>query len=81
MGGDLDWAHLAMHLWPERVVPECAHDCSLAIAHGLEEEFWAEDADGKWASRHVDGATVERLIKERSSAAVKAALADLLAAG
>lgn len=79
--GEFDWAHLAMHLWPERVVPKCAHDRSLAIAHGLEGEFWAEDADGKWASRLIDAATVERLVQERSSAAVKAALADLLAAG
>ena len=81
MGGELDWAHLAMHLWPERVVPKCARDRSLAIAHGLEDEFWAEDADGKWASRKIDSATIERLVQERSSAAVKAALADVLAAG
>lgn len=79
--GEYDWAHLAMHLWPERVVPKCTHDRSLAIAHGLEEELWAADADGTWASRPIDGAIVERLVQERSSAAVKAALADLLAAG
>lgn len=79
--GNYDWAHLAMRLWPERVVPKCAHDRSLAIAHGLEEEFWAEDADGKWASRQVDGASIERLVQERSSAAVEAALADLVATG
>jgi hypothetical protein len=79
--GEHDWAHLAMHLWPERVVPKCAHDRSLAIAHGLEDEFWAEDGDGKWAPRQIDGASVERLVQERSSAAVKAALATLLAAG
>ena len=36
---EYDWANLAMHLWPERVVPKCATDRSLAIAHGLEEEF------------------------------------------
>jgi len=30
-----DWAHLAMYLWPERVVPKCQIDRSLAIAHGL----------------------------------------------
>lgn len=36
--GDYDWAHLAMHLWPERVVPKCAKDRSLAIAHGLEDQ-------------------------------------------
>ena len=28
--GEYDWAHLAMHLWPERVVPQCASDRSLA---------------------------------------------------
>ena len=46
--GDYDWAHLAMYLWPERVVPKCAADRSLAIAHGLEDGFWFEDEDGKW---------------------------------
>jgi hypothetical protein len=33
--GRYDWAHLAMHLWPERVAAKCATDRSLAIAHGL----------------------------------------------
>lgn len=40
--GDYDWAHLALHLWPERVIPKCATDRSLAIAHGLEDFFWEE---------------------------------------
>jgi hypothetical protein len=40
VAGKYDWAHLAMRLWPERVVPKCATDRSLAIAHGLEEAFW-----------------------------------------
>ena len=40
--GKYDWAHIAMHLWPERVVPKCATDRSLAIAHGLEDVFWVE---------------------------------------
>src|SRR5208282_4522952 len=44
--GKYDWAHLAMHLWPERVVPKCKTDRSLAIAHGLEEVFWVEEEDG-----------------------------------
>ena len=39
-----------MHLWPERVVPKCATDRSLAIAHGLEEVFWVEGTDGKWTA-------------------------------
>jgi len=34
--GDYDWAYLVMHLWPERVVPKCATDRSLAIAHGFD---------------------------------------------
>jgi hypothetical protein len=46
VAGDYDWAHLAMHLWPARVVPKCADDRSLAIAHGLEDLFWVEDIDG-----------------------------------
>jgi len=45
---EYDWAHLAMRLWPERVVPKCADDRSLAIAHGLEEVLWLEGTDGKW---------------------------------
>jgi len=76
-----DWSHLAMHLWPDRVIPKCAHDRSLAIAHGLEDEFWAEGADGKWSPRQVDDATVEGLVQERSSTGVKAAVTELVAAG
>jgi hypothetical protein len=75
-----DWAHLAMHLWPERVVPKCQTDRSLAIAHGLEATFWVEDQDGTWRQREVAEATIQQLIAERSSATVKAALADLRAA-
>lgn len=78
--GDYDWAHLAMHLWPERVVPKCAEDRSLAIGHGLEEVFWIENEDGKWQPRSVQPSTVEALIRERTSPAVKAALNDLLSA-
>jgi hypothetical protein len=78
--GKYDWAHLAMHLWPERVVPKCATDRSLAIAHGLEDVLWAEGADGKWTRRARPTRPVEELVAERTSPAVKAALAELLAA-
>lgn len=78
--GDYDWAHLAMHLWPERVVPKCAQDRSLAIAHGLEEVFWVEDADGKWTARKKPTRPVAELVHERTSSAVKAALKSLLEA-
>ena len=80
VAADYDWSHLAMHLWPERVVPKCADDRSLAIAHGLENVFWFEDADGKWKKRQVPVRPVEELVRERTSPAVKAALKSLLEA-
>lgn len=76
--GEYDWAHLAMHLWPERVVPRCATDRSLAIAHGLETDFWEEGANGKWQPRKVAQSRIDELIAERTSAAVKDALRALL---
>ncbi|MBI2372910.1 MAG: hypothetical protein HYV07_02810 [Deltaproteobacteria bacterium] len=75
-----DWAHLAMHLWPERVVPKCAKDRSLAIAHGLEDVFWVEGTDGKGTARKTPTRSVDELVKERTSAAVKFALKSLLEA-
>lgn len=73
-----DWAHLAMHLWPERVVPKCAKDRSLAIAHGLEDVFWIEGSDSKWTARKNPTRSIEALVAERSSPAVKSALQSLL---
>jgi hypothetical protein len=72
--GRYDWAHLAMHLWPERVVPSCAKDRSFAIAHGLEDVFWIEETPGKWKPRKDPLRAVDELIRERTSTAVKAAL-------
>jgi hypothetical protein len=76
--GKYDWAHIAMHLWPERVVPKCRTDRSLAIAHGLEDVFWAEGDDGKWTPRPAPTHAVDELVRERTSIAVKAALKSLL---
>jgi hypothetical protein len=78
--GTYDWAHLAIHLWPERVVPKCATDRSLAIAHGLEEVFWVENSDGKWAPRKKPTCSIDELVRERTSPAVKSALKSLLEA-
>ncbi len=78
--GKYDWAHLAMHLWPERVVPKCAKDRSLAIAHGLEDVFWVEGTDGKWAARKTPTRSVDELVRQRTSPAVKSALKSLLEA-
>ena len=78
VAGKYDWAHLAMHLWPERVVPKCAEDRSLAIAHGLEDVFWFEDEDGKWKPYEKPQKPIADLVRERTSTAVKAALKSLL---
>jgi len=78
--GKYDWAHLAMHLWPERVIPKCAKDRSLAIAHGLEDVFWVEGSDGKWTERKTPTRSIDELVRERTSPAVKAALKSLLEA-
>lgn len=72
--GEYDWAHLSMRLWPERVVPKCAEDRSLAIAHGLEDAFWLEGTDGKWRPKGVGEAEIAELVRVRTSAAVKDAL-------
>lgn len=64
---DFDWAHLAMHLWAERVVTKCVKDRSLAIYHGLYEALWREGDDGKWGPRDVSDSEREELIRERTS--------------
>jgi hypothetical protein len=38
--GDYDWAHVAMLYWPTRVTEKCRKDKSLALAHGLDGEFF-----------------------------------------
>lgn len=41
--GKYDWAHLALSIWPDRVVREkCTTDRSIAIAHDLEDQLWEE---------------------------------------
>lgn len=86
--GEYDWSHLAMHLWPERVVPKCIADASLAIAHGLVDAFWDKDGRGKWAKKMPPPdagkagwqPTVDRLVADRTSRQMKDALGRLLAA-
>lgn len=73
-GGKYDWAGWAMHLWPERVVATCASDRSIAIAHGLEEALWEEDEDGKWMPRADAPEQIARLVAQRRSPALEAAL-------
>jgi hypothetical protein len=78
--GDYDWAHLAFHLWPERVIPKCTTDRSLAIAHGLEERLWQETNNENWLPRQLSEADLQALISEHINPAVKSALERFLAA-
>lgn len=80
VNGRQDWSNISMHFWPERIVQKCKTDHSLAVAHGLEEAFWVEGADGKWKPRHSSSQPVDILNGERTSPAVKAALDSLLKA-
>jgi hypothetical protein len=81
VAGKYDWAHLALHLWPERVIPKCAKDRSLAIAHDLESFFWGTDPKtGEVVAVKRTGTEVAALVAERTSSAVKAALDSLLTA-
>ncbi|GLS17295.1 hypothetical protein GCM10007874_03100 [Labrys miyagiensis] len=80
VAGKFDWSHIAIHLWPERVVPKCATDRSLAIAHGLEDLLWADSNDGKWKPRPTPKRPIDELVRERTSIAVKAALQGLTGA-
>jgi hypothetical protein len=80
VNGDYDWAHLAFHLWPERVIRNCITDRSLAIAHGLEARLWQETNKGNWLQRQVSETELQALIAEHSNPAVKSALERFLAA-
>jgi hypothetical protein len=74
--GHYDWAHTAMHLWPERVIPKCATDRSLAIAHKLEDVFWAQDGDNpdKWHPRDTPTTSIDQLITQEHNPAITAGL-------
>jgi hypothetical protein len=76
--GKYDWASVAMHLWPERVILKCTKDRSLAIAHGLEDIFWVEADDGEWKPLATPTRSIDVLVRERTSVAVKAALKGLI---
>jgi hypothetical protein len=48
--GKYDWAHLALSVWPDRVVRKAHKDRSIAIAHDLENVLWHE-VEGKKISK------------------------------
>ena len=76
--GKYDWAHIAMYLWPERVVRKCATDRSLAIVHGLDNTFWMQGDDRKWTQRQTSVHPLDELVRGRTTIAVKDALEGLI---
>jgi hypothetical protein len=74
--GNYDWAQVSMRLWPERVVPKCATDRSLAIAHSLEDVFWVQEPGNKdkRLPREVPSTPIDELIAQRHSPATIAAV-------
>ncbi|MBT8036124.1 MAG: hypothetical protein KJO21_01145 [Verrucomicrobiae bacterium] len=69
--GEYDWAHLAHSTWPERVIPKCLTDRSLAIAHGHDDALWEPYTDDrgkeKWRLKKDAKETVEQLVKKNQS--------------
>jgi len=73
--GDYDWAHLAYSIWPERVIPKCHKDRSLAIAHDLEEDLWEKIENGtdkqgnpkyKWEPKELSREDIQLLIRKKT---------------
>jgi hypothetical protein len=77
---EYDWAHLAFHLWPERVIPKCATDLSLAIAHGLDATFWRENRQGKWEPVPLSEEHLAQVVAAHTNHARSDALKRFLAA-
>lgn len=78
--GAYDWSALARRFWPDRVAEQCQTDRSLAIAHGVEDEFWMLDEDGKWVMRPEPLVSIDQLVERWRSAAVQDALDTLASA-
>jgi hypothetical protein len=74
--GDYDWAHLALSVWPDRVVRASHKDRSYAIAHDLDDQLWHEVEVEKvgrggrvtktieWQPRNLSSADLQRIITE-----------------
>jgi len=74
--GDSDWAHLALSIWPDRVVRASHKDRSYAIAHDLEDQLWQVvevekvgrggrvTTTTEWQPRDLSSADLQRIITE-----------------
>ena len=71
--GEYDWAHLALSIWPDRVVRASHKDRSYAIAHDLEDKLWQEvqvgtDRQGnpkyEWQPKYLTEMEMTQIIAE-----------------
>ena len=68
--GDYDWAHLALSVWPERVVRESHSDLSYAIAHSLEGDLWDQVETRRGRQRRTRYERVPKELSEDELAAI-----------
>lgn len=78
VSGDYDWSHMAMSLWPERVIPKCVDNASFAIAHGLDGVFWIQDERQRFQRKPAPTGgwkpIVDKLVAERTRPGIKEAI-------
>ncbi len=78
--GKYDWAHLALSIWPDRVVrKKCTTDRSIAIAHDLEEQLWHEVEVRKTSKTGRETTKMEWQPKELTDAELDAIVEEVKA--
>ncbi|WP_439146104.1 hypothetical protein [Vibrio sp.] len=72
--GKYDWSHMAINIWPERVLRKCHQDRSIAIAHDVEAELWHEvevkavrgkGAKWEWQPKELTPQELNRYIQQK----------------
>lgn len=77
--GEYDWAHLALSIWPDRVVRASHKDRSYAIAHDLENRLWHEVAVKKVGRGGKMTTTTEWKPRELSESELRQIVAEVKA--
>ncbi len=78
-GGGYDWAHLALSIWPDRVVRASHKDRSYAIAHDLEAALWEEAEVTKKTKSGKATSKVEWCPRKLTEAELSAIVAEVKA--
>ena len=74
--GEYEWAHLALSIWPDRVVRASHKDRSYAIAHDLEDQLWHEtvvqkkgkggkvSSSKEWQPRRLSEEQIDQIVQQ-----------------